>query len=130
MVRSPRFELETGGNLFSGKYKAYIYKNGQLLECADIKKATTFEVSETANGEKPAIILLYQPELNYCMAFAFKNGSSVFIRKNSIGVNLSKQNCPEGRRKVMEGNVYIRKGGAEELIQQIEHELPVWKPIR
>ncbi|HWS00040.1 MAG TPA: hypothetical protein VN249_05450, partial [Prolixibacteraceae bacterium] len=130
MVRSPRFELETGGNLFSGKYKAYIYKNGQLLECANIKNATTFEVSETANGEKPAIILLYQTEMNYCMAFAFKNGSSVFVKKNSIGVNLAKQNCPEGRRKVMEGNVYLRKGGAEELIQQIEHELPVWKPIR
>jgi len=130
MARSPRFELETGANLFAGKFKAYIYKNGQLMECGKMKKETTFEIGQTVKGEKPAIVVLHHPELNYCMAFAFKSGASVFIKKNSFGVILLPQNCPEGRRKVMEGNVYLRKGGVEELIQKIEHELPVWKPNR
>jgi hypothetical protein len=129
MVRSPRFELETGANLFTGNYKAYIYKNGKLIECGKMKKETTFEIGQTVKEEKPAIVVLYHPELNYCLAFAFKNGASVFIKKSSFGVNLLPQNCPEGRRKVMEGNVYLRKGGADELIRQIEHELPVWKPM-
>lgn len=131
MIRSPKFELEIGANIFGGKLKAYIYKNGQLVECNNLKKTTTFETTELSYGVKPAIIVLYNAELDYCLALSFKNAASVFFRKSSIGVILSKQNCPKIRRKVMEGNVYLMKGSPARLQQIIEHELPVWeRPVK
>jgi len=127
MVRSPKFELEIGANIFSGKFKSYTYKNGQLIECKNLKKATNFETTELSYGLKPAIIVLYNAELDYCLALSFKDASSVFFKKNSIGVNLSKQNCPNNRRKVMEGNVYLMKGTPDRLQRIIEQDIPVWK---
>jgi hypothetical protein len=128
MVRSPEFELQLDANIFSGKYQAFYYRNGQLSECQNLKNATTFECDELSYGVKPGIIVLYQKELDYCIALAFKDAASVSLRKNSIAVRLSKQNCPDGRRKVMEGKVYLLKGNPAKLQGIIENELPVWKP--
>lgn len=131
MIRSPKFELEIGANLFAGKFKAFVYKNGQLVECSNVKKATNFETTELSFGVKPAIIVLYNSELGYCLALSFKNASSVFLKKNSIGVIMSEQNCPNNRRKVMEGNVYLLKGSPTRLQRIIEQELPVWeRPVK
>ena len=127
MTRFPKFELKTGVNLLSGKLKIFVYNNGQLAEYKDIKKATAFETTELSLGVKPGVIVLYNSELDYCMALSFKNASSVFIKKNSIGVIMSKQNCPQNRRKVMEGNVYMLKGNPAGLQHIIEQQLPVWK---
>jgi hypothetical protein len=119
--------LEIGANLFGGKFKAYYYKNGQMVEYNVLKKAATFEISELSYGIKPGIIVVYNSELDYCLAISFKNASSLCLKKNSIGVNLSSQNCPGNRRKVMEGNVYLMKGNPARLQQKIEHEMPIWK---
>jgi hypothetical protein len=125
--RMPKFELMVGTNLFGGKYKAFIFKDKQLIECKNLKKESTFETTEVTYGVKPGIVILYNPELNYCMGISFKNTDHVFIKKGSIGVTMSKQYCPSGRRKVMEGNVYLIKGNPSGLLQIIEHEMPVWK---
>ena len=129
MIRSPKFELELGANLFSGKFKAFVYKNGQLVECSNLKKATTFETTELSFGVKPAIIVLYNAELDYCVALSFKDASSVYFKKNTIGVIMSSQNCPKIRRKVLMGNVYLMKGTPARLQQIIEQEMPVWKQL-
>jgi hypothetical protein len=129
MIRSPKFELEIGANLFGGKFKSYYYSNGRLTACVDLKKAITIETDELGLGLRPAVIVLYNTELNYCIALSFKNGSFLFVKKNSFGVVMSPQNCPKIRRKVMEGNVYFMPGGPSELQRVIEQELPVWHHV-
>ena len=128
LVRSPQFGLELGANLFSGKFRTYVYQAGKLIEYPKLKQATTVEITENENGEKPGIIILYNAELDYGLALSFKNAASVYLNKNSIGVKLAEQNCPVKRRKVMDGTVYLRKGSVANLIQKIEQEVPVWKP--
>ena len=125
--RSPKFELEIGANLFGGKFKAYSYKNGQMVEYNILKKAAILEITELSYGIKPGIIVLFNSESDYCLAISFKNVSSLFLKKNSVGVNLSPQNCPGNRRKVMEGNVYLMKGNPARLQRIIEQEMPIWK---
>ncbi|MCX6223945.1 MAG: hypothetical protein NTV01_04230, partial [Bacteroidia bacterium] len=127
MIRSPKFELEIDANLFAGKFKAFVYKNGQLSECQNINKTIFFETGELSYGVQPGIIVLYNSDKDYCLALSFKNASTVFLKNNSVGVILSKQNCPMDRRKVMEGNVYLVKGSPARLQGIIEQELPVWK---
>jgi hypothetical protein len=127
MIRAPKFELNFDANLFAGKFKTFVYQDGQLVECLNIKKNTTFKTSELSYGVQPGIIVLYHPVLDYCIALSFRNASSVYLNKNSIGVNLLSQNCPVGRRKVMDGNVYLVKGNPASLQRKIEQELPVWK---
>ena len=127
LSRSPKFELEIGKNLPGSKFKVFYYNKGQMVEYNNLKKAATIQTTELSYSINPGIIVLYNPELDYCLAISFKNAASVFVKKNSIGVNLSLQNCHGNRRKVMEGNVYLMKGNSAMLQQKIEQEMPVWK---
>jgi hypothetical protein len=100
-----------------------IYFNGQLNEYKDGKSQT---VNLPAAGNSPGIVFLFSAVLDQTVALAFNHASNIFLKdKNRVAIRLQQQKCNMGKRKVLEGKVYISKGKVDDLLALILQEMPV-----
>ncbi len=120
---APEFELKIDKKNPTVVYIPVIYLNGQLNEYKDGKSQT---VNLPATGNSPGIVFLYSAMFDQTIALAFNHASEiVFKDKNRVAIRLQQQKCNVGKRKVMEGKVYISKGKVNDLLALILQEMPV-----
>jgi hypothetical protein len=118
---APEFELKIDKKNPNAVYTPIIYLNGQLNEYKDGKSQT---VNLPAAGNSPGIVFLYSAVLDQTIALAFNHASDIFLKdKNRVAIRLQQQKCNMGKRKVMEGKVYISKGKVDDLLALILQEI-------